>query len=168
MGHVKLHCISKMSSTVRSEERCWTQLRMSLPAWVLLAQSKKQWKFVSIVSGIQSRHTPGSLLMLLPPILATLSWIGRIFWRRRNKKSVRSPKRPPQLNQTFKSQPILDGSLNYFQHRPRVGKQIWSDPKPDPTSPTLICHDLSWPSHPIKSNFQISAKSWLISMKFSA
>ena len=30
----------------------------------------------------------------------------------------------PQLNQTFKSQPIIDGSLNYFQHRPRVGKQI--------------------------------------------
>ena len=23
-------------------------------------------------------------------------------------------------------------------------KNIWSDPNPDPTSPTLICHNLSW------------------------
>ena len=40
--------------------------------------------------------------------------------------------------------------------------------KPNPTSPTLIRHDLSWPSHPIKSNLHISAKSWWISTKFSA
>ena len=73
-----------------------------------------------------------------------------------------------QLNQTFISQPNLDRSPQNFQHRPTVGKQIWSDPKPDPTTPTLICHDLSWPSHPIKSNLHISAKSWWISTKFSA
>ena len=73
-----------------------------------------------------------------------------------------------QLNQIFISQPNLDGSPRNSQHRPTVGKKIWSDPNPDPISPTLICHDLSWPSHPIQSNFHISAKSWWISMKFSA
>ena len=40
-------------------------------------------------------------------------------------------------------------------------------PKLNPTSPTFLCHDLSWPSHPIKSNLHISAKSWWISTKFS-
>ena len=74
----------------------------------------------------------------------------------------------PQLNQTFISQPNLDGSPRNFQHRPTKGKQIWSGPKPNPTSPTLSCHDLSWPSHPIKSNLHISAKSWWISTKFLA
>ena len=73
-----------------------------------------------------------------------------------------------QLNQTFISQPNLDGSPGNFQHMTTVGKQIWSDPQSDPTSPTLICHNLSWSSHPIKSNLLISAKSWWISMKFSA
>ena len=29
-----------------------------------------------------------------------------------------------QLNQTFKSQPNLDGSPQNFQHRPPVGKQV--------------------------------------------
>ena len=43
-----------------------------------------------------------------------------------------------QLNQIFKSQPNLDGSPRNFQHMPTVDKQILSDPKPDPTSPTLI------------------------------
>ena len=52
-----------------------------------------------------------------------------------------------QLNQIYIYQPNLDRSPQNFQHRPTVGKQIWSEPNPDPTSPTLICHDLSWPSH---------------------
>ena len=64
-----------------------------------------------------------------------------------------------QLNQIFISQPNLDWSPRNFHHRPTVAKQIWSDPKPDLTSPTLICHDLSWPTHPIKTNTYKSAKS---------
>ena len=67
-----------------------------------------------------------------------------------------------QLNQTFKSLPNLDWSPWNFQHRPTVSKHIWSDPKPDPTSPTLICHDLSWPTHPIKTNTYKSAKPFFL------
>ena len=55
-------------------------------------------------------------------------------------------------SETHISRPNLVGSSWNFQCMTTVGKQTWIEHQLHPTLPTPSGLDLSWPSHPIKTN----------------